>query len=771
MDIQKFITNPPYELSQSQKEPFLTQQLNELVQYHYRHCPEYANIIRLLYRNCTHYPILNDIPYLPVNIFKEMHLASIPKQETFKTLASSGTTGNVPSLITLDSITSHRQTTALATIMQTYLGVKRLPMLIIDSPNVLKDPKNFSARGAGIVGMSQFGRDHLYALDDHTKINKNALKEWMKKHKDDSIFIFGFTYVLWQHFLKDTIPGEFDFSNGILFHGGGWKKLKEISMDNAAFKAELKKYFNLQRCHSFYGMVEQAGGIFVECEEGHLHCPSFADIIVRDPTTWQPLQEGQTGVVQSLSLLPTSYPGHSLLTEDLGYIKGIDSCPCGRKGKFFWMEGRIPQAEPRGCGDTFAIRTELTKYTNNDEEKAIPSELQDVSNILTSKCVHRPFAPLLLKFCQHLSKKLLIHADPDLAALGFWLRPAQLSELRYRFELQNMGSGIRSPRGLVFHITASNVDTLFAYSWLLSLLTGNNNIVRLPSKHSAAIEQILDIVNKLFQNKTYASIARTNHFIRYAHQKNITETLSLSADVRIIWGSNHTIREIRNIHLNPYAKEIVFPDRTSYAIISSKNYLDLNNDQKANLAQAFFRDAYGFDQHGCSSPRIIFWIGVDEDTKVASETFYHCLDNEIQRRGYTVPLSDFTQKQTTIYSLCAQSPILSVKSIGNELSILHMEELLDNPQHPGAGLFYHIPLPRLQDVHHYISSRDQALTYFGFKNSLLDKFARALKGKGPTRIIPIGEALNFSSIWDGYDLLQELTRCIEIHSQSSNQDI
>lgn len=764
MDIQKFIISSPYELSQAQKEPLLTQQLNELVQYHYRHCPEYANIIRLLYRNCSHYPILNDIPFLPVNIFKEMHLASIPKQEIFKTLTSSGTTGNVPSLITLDSATSHRQTMALATIMQTYLGVKRLPMLIIDSPGVLKDPKNFSARGAGIVGMSQFGRDHLYALDDHMKINKYALKEWMKKHKDDNLFIFGFTYILWQHFLKDTTPGEFDFSNAILFHGGGWKKLNlETSIDNTTFKAELKSHFNLQRCHSFYGMVEQPGSIFVECEEGHLHCPSFADVIVRDPATWQPVPEEQMGLIQALSLLPTSYPGHSLLTEDLGYIKGIDSCLCGRKGKFFWIEGRIIQAEPRGCGDTFAIHTELTESTNIDEEKAIPSELQDMCNILTSECEHRPFDPLLLEFCQHLSKKLLTHADPDLAALGFWLRPAQLSELRHRFELQNTGSIIRSSRGLVFHITASNVDTLFAYSWLLSLLAGNNNIVRLPSKHSVAIEQILDIVNKLFQNKTYASIAQTNHFIRYAHQKNITETLSSSADVRIIWGSNHTIREIRNIHLNAYAKEIVFPDRTSYAIISSKNYLELNNDQKANLAQAFFRDAYGFDQHGCSSPRLIFWIGVDEDTEVASKTFYYCLDNEIERRGYKVPLSDFMQKQTAIYSQCAQSPILSVKSISNELSILQIDEpRLNNLQHPGAGLFYHIPLPSLQDVHHYISSHDQALTYFGFENSLLDKFAHDLKGKGPTRIIPIGEALNFSSVWDGYDLLQELTRCIEI---------
>lgn len=764
MDIETLITTDPYGMSQPQKELILTQQLNELVQYHYQHCPKYAYILRLLYQDCTHYSNTHAIPFLPVNIFKTIQLTSISKQEIFKTLASSGTTGNAPSLITLDSATSRRQTTALATIMQTYLGIKRLPMLIIDSSSVLKDPKHFSARGAGIVGMTQFGCDPFYAFDDQMKINRDALKEWMNKHKGNTIFIFGFTYILWQYFFKETTPGEFDFSNAVLFHGGGWKKLKDISKDNAAFKIELKNHFNLRRCHSFYGMVEQTGSIFVECEEGHLHCPSFADVIIRDPKSWQPSKEGQTGVIQALSLLPTSYPGHSLLTEDLGYIKGIDTCPCGRKGKFFWVEGRVPQAEPRGCGDTFAIHAGPPTTIPEDDNETIPPELYDLRNSPMLSCEHQPFDSTLLEFCQRFSKKLSAHSDPDLAALGFWFRPAQLNALKSRFEKQNMPTIIRSPRGLVFHITASNVDTLFAYSWMISLLTGNNNIVRLPSKHSFAIEQILNIIKELFQNKDYASIARTNHFIRYGHQKYITETISALADIRIIWGGNETINTIRNIDLNPYAKEIVFPNRTSYAIISSEGYGKFKNDQKAHLAQAFFRDVYGFDQHACSSPQFIFWIGDDKDIQITSTEFYHFLEDEIQRRSYQVPLSEFLQKQTAIYTLCAQFPVASAKTISNELSILSMHEPPSNTiQHPGAGLFYHIELPSLQDINPYLSSHDQTLTYFGIEAPLLDIFAKSLKGRGPTRIVPIGEALNFSFVWDGYDLLQELTRCIEIH--------
>lgn len=355
MDIQTLLNSTPYALSQHEKEAIFIPMLNDLIQHHTKRCPEYARIINTLYQGRTIYHSLEEMPCLPVNIFKEMYLASIPKNEIFKTLLSSGTTGAIPSQIILDSATAHRQTMALAVIMESFLGTKRLPMLIIDTPAVVSDSKRFSARGAGVVGMAHFGRDHFYALDDQLQLDHMALKRWLKQHEGTPLFIFGFTYLIWQHFFKATKPKEFDLSQATLFHSGGWKKLNEASVDNQTFKTVLDKHFNLKRCHNFYGMVEQAGNIFVECEEGYLHCPTFADIIIRNPLSWKPAGIGQPGLAQVLSLLPTSYPGHSLIAEDLGTIEGIDSCLCGRKGKFFWIQGRVPQAEPRGCGDTFAL--------------------------------------------------------------------------------------------------------------------------------------------------------------------------------------------------------------------------------------------------------------------------------------------------------------------------------------------------------------------------------------------------------------------------------
>ena len=98
-------------------------------------------------------------------------------------------------------------------------------------------------------------------------------------------------------------------------------------------------------------MAEQTGSIYMECEAGHLHASIFSDILIRNPKDFSCCPIGKKGIIQVLSPLATSYPGHSILTEDMGLILGIDDCPCGRKGKYFRIEGRIPKAEIRGCSD------------------------------------------------------------------------------------------------------------------------------------------------------------------------------------------------------------------------------------------------------------------------------------------------------------------------------------------------------------------------------------------------------------------------------------
>jgi hypothetical protein len=294
---------------------------------------------------------MSEIPYLPINLFKKYDLVSVPQNEIYKTLLSSGTTDSVPSKIYLDRKTAQLQTAALAAIMTHFLGQKRLPMLIIDQEDVFADPKKYSARSAAILGMLNFGRDPFYLLDKNNEIREAPFTDWYEKYLNEPILIFGLTFMVWKYFLESFPPNKISLPNGILLHTGGWKKLQALSVSNEEFKARAKAVSGIHRCHNFYGFVEQVGSVFMECERGVFHSPNFAEVIIRDPLNWKEASIGAQGVVQTVSTLPWSYPGHSLLTEDLGQIIGIDECMCGRKGKTFKIEGRVPRAEPRGCSD------------------------------------------------------------------------------------------------------------------------------------------------------------------------------------------------------------------------------------------------------------------------------------------------------------------------------------------------------------------------------------------------------------------------------------
>jgi hypothetical protein len=290
-------------------------------------------------------------------LFKSHRLASVPDEAIFKTLTSSGTTGQQVSRIPLDRETADLQAKALASIMTDILGPNRLPMLIIDTPGVVRDRTQFAARGAGVLGMMQFGRAHVYALNDEMELHMDAVQDFLAKQGGGPFLMFGFTFMVWRYFVQRLAGRGVDLSNGILVHSGGWKKLQEEAVDNATFRSRLMSLTGLHRVFNFYGMVEQIGSVFVEGDDGHLYPPSFADVIVRDPVTWEEAPVGTPGVIQVVSVLPRSYPGHSILTEDLGVVHSVDAGIGGRMGKAFSVLGRAPRAELRGCSDTHAFTT------------------------------------------------------------------------------------------------------------------------------------------------------------------------------------------------------------------------------------------------------------------------------------------------------------------------------------------------------------------------------------------------------------------------------
>lgn len=357
MNYDLLLQKKPYSMNQEEKEKYYISYMKELTAYHKKFCKSYRNILDMLCYDEKSINELKEIPMIPVTLFKKHGLFSIDEEDIFKVMTSSGTTGQEVSKIFLDKKTAEYQQKTLFNIVSDFIGPKRIPMIIIDSPEVLKNRAMFSARGAGILGFSIFASQRIYALDKEMNFDVEKVKSFLEKHKDEKILIFGFTYMIWEYFYK-VLKREcidIDLSNGILIHGGGWKKLKDKAVSKEEFKSELRNICKIDNVHNYYGMVEQTGCIYMECEYGHLHVSSYSEIITRKMRDFEICDIGEEGVIQVISPMAESYPGHSILTEDKGVILGIDDCPCGRKGKYFEVTGRIKAAEIRGCSDTYEI--------------------------------------------------------------------------------------------------------------------------------------------------------------------------------------------------------------------------------------------------------------------------------------------------------------------------------------------------------------------------------------------------------------------------------
>ncbi|MBU3114592.1 LuxE/PaaK family acyltransferase [Clostridium lacusfryxellense] len=306
---------------------------------------------------------LEQVPYIPVNMFKSFELRICSEDQVVRVLQSSATTTGIPSKIYLDKKTSIMQTQGLISTLTSFLGSSRKPMLVVDDAQSNKRGATITARGAAIRGLSTFASKIFYVMDkekEELKLNLDRLKEFERKYKDEEILVYGFTYILWSKFLKVLKQEQIKLNlpKLKLLHSGGWKKLISEKVEKDEFAETASQIFNTSKDNviDFYGMVEQSGVVFIDCQYGNKHVPNFAEVIIRDIQTLEEVKFGQEGLIEVMSILGTSYPSQAILTEDIGVFIGIDDCPCGRCGKYFKFKSRLDKAEIRGCGDTFAER-------------------------------------------------------------------------------------------------------------------------------------------------------------------------------------------------------------------------------------------------------------------------------------------------------------------------------------------------------------------------------------------------------------------------------
>ena len=359
---------------------------------------------------------------------------------------------------------------------------------------------------------------------------------------------------------------------------------------------------------------------------------------------------------------------------------------------------------------------------------------------------------------------------PELASLGFFLRRAEVERQLSRLD------GLRRPCGVVFHVPPANVDTVFVYSWALSALAGNTNVVRISPRAGAAARAILDVWRSIDD----PVIARTQHLITYDRDDELTAALSVAADLRVLWGGDESVRALRRFPLAPHARDLTFPDRSSFAIVSVDGWQRSTEAERRAAVEGFFNDAYWFDQAACSSPRGVFWVGgeqgaargerdagaaarrtdrvrVSRDDSDPSAEFRALLVAVAREKGHVIEPAMAVQKRVSAYGAAADGRVSKIHFDSGSVTSLESGELLR--EWLGAGVFTHSRVSSLDEVVPLVVRKDQTVTHFGFsREELLDFAGKA----GVDRVVPFGSALTFSPIWDGYDLLAQFTKLVTV---------
>jgi hypothetical protein len=378
-----------------------------------------------------------------------------------------------------------------------------------------------------------------------------------------------------------------------------------------------------------------------------------------------------------------------------------------------------------------------------------------------------PFSPERIAIITELSARLLadrrIVERPALAYFAHWTRRSAIRDLASRFQATMASDTLAAPRGVVFHIPPKNVETIFLFSWISSYLVGNANIVRLPSGCAAPIMCAVDVLVELTSSRRTSEL-----FICYPAQASVNEAVSRSSDVRIVWGGDEKIRAFESLPLRNGGKSLWFGDRYSYAVIFGDALPSAGTSEQTTLAKSLATDIFTFDQMGCSSPHKIYVVGNPEDHGPGIVSLVEAVRSEAHRRGVQIPASHAIRKFTEALVLAGTERGTSIPSRSAELISVVVPHLRRAEDRVGGGFIVIEFISKMADLLEVVRPSDQTLSHYGFGKADLVDFAKVATLTGISRIVPIGQALSFDSVWDGYDLLRELTRTIRVASGSSS---
>ena len=378
--------------------------------------------------------------------------------------------------------------------------------------------------------------------------------------------------------------------------------------------------------------------------------------------------------------------------------------------------------------------------------------------------INKPFSKLSIRFLEDLSGEIRkvnkIHSYPELVYLMMWCNKKNLLRLKQKHKSFSFKIG----RGIVFHVCPNNVPVNFIYSFIIGLLSGNSNIVKLPSKNFKEKNILLRSVKRLFNLKRYQDLKKSNLFINYDHEQEnfVTEHISSKSDARIIWGGDKTVEKLKKISTPARCIDICFADRYSASVINGKKFNSLKQFSLDLLARKYFYDVYSMDQLACNSPHFLFWIGkISEKNK---NYFFEKISNIAQNKFNFDEIHMMNKYSNLTDKIMEFKNIGNIKMYENYLYTVEINnQKIDIENIRGVnGIIFQLHIQNLNKLSNYVKKKCQTITYFGLRKNEFENLITKHNLLGADRIVEIGKAFNFDLVWDGIDTINILSRAVSV---------
>lgn len=825
LDLETFGT------TEQQKMPCFMGAMNEAFRHHYANCPEYRQFCaRRGYSLDNVFNSPSEIPFLPVQAFKEFgeYLVSATHGGKQNLLLQSSATSGRPSSVSIDKSTARRQVQTMSKSLMYFAGTKRRPFLVFDVDPRGANAAVIGARQAATMGFLNFAKSPIYLLS-HTADGKLKLNEHVFKSAIDAAntgdlapIIFGFTYVLYEAVLEQFKSGELPLltANALLIHIGGWKKLESRKISKSDFNKKAEELLGIPRHNvlDVYGFTEQMGIIYPSSGEDDKTAPVFSEVLVRDPSTLKILPDGEEGVLQFLSPMPLSYPGISVLTDDLGVITGYNENPAlGACGRRFKITGRSKNAEVRGCGDIMS--TYVANSSRGDVEDATQCSAKLVfnggavvsDNVLLSDGIAAglpqspEFRNLKIDLLQARSKldsysvdeligylsevsKLWLEApslsrfkQQGLSFLQQWLNSSNLRVMADQALSGNRGTldgfcvdpeqPFRSlasvPRGLVVHWLAGNVPLLGMLGVAQAIITKNANLLKAPGTNSGVMPLLLNHMSQTDVKLSTGKVVRGRDVcasiaVVYFRREDLVsaQALSQSADVRIAWGGRDAVEAVMSLPRRHTTEDVIFGPKLSYMAIGAESLSVEKNIKK--LVKRVATDCSVFDQYACASPHTIF---VEEGGDIGAREFAELLAHEMERASLRIPkepadagTAGNIASARMLYEFTADL----WTSEGTTWTVLFDEKGFEGLVSPTYSRV--VTVRAIDDVMRAAEFADADIQTIGLSLEMKRRmeFAERAANLGASRFPEIGRMTHFDSPWDGLLLMERLVRKVSM---------